>query len=102
MPFDYHIHETAYEEYIDAYSWYEIKSEGLGGRFMGCVEKRILFILENPEYYSKRHGNFREAKVEDFPYIIVYEFFKRKRFIHISAIYHIRRNPRHRYRKRKQ
>ena len=51
MSFPYSLHEKAYEEYIDAYDWYELRSTGLGDRFMNCVEKRIGFISQNPEYY---------------------------------------------------
>ena len=101
MSFPYSLHEKAYEEYIDAYDWYELRSTGLGDRFMNCVEKRIGFISVNPEYYSRKHGNFREAKVEDFPYMIVYEFFRNKKTIHISSIYHSKRNPKGKYRRKK-
>ena len=68
---------------------------------MDCVEKKLHQIVEHPEYYSKRQGNYREAKVENFPYMIVYEFFKSKKLLHIAAIYHGKRNPRKKYRKTK-
>ena len=67
---------------------------------MKSVEKRLQQIGEHPEYYSKKQNtNFREVKVESFPYMIVYEFFKRKQLIHIAAIYHSKRNPKKKYRK---
>ena len=79
MAFQYRLHERAHEEYIEAHRWYEQKQKGLGDRFMNSVEKRLQQISEHPEYYGKRKNtNFREAKVENFPYVIVYEFFKRK------------------------
>lgn len=101
MPYSYRVHELAYKEYIDAYEWYEDKSDGLGSRFMNAVEKRLKQIAEHPEYYSKKRGNFREAKVEDFPYKIVYEFFKSNQLVHVSAIYHDKRNPKRKYRRMK-
>ena len=101
MGYPYRLHELAHEEYIESYEWYELRQKGLGDRFMNAVEKRLHQISEHPEYYSKRHSNFREAKVPNFPYMIVFEFLKRKKQIHIAAIYHSKRNPKRKYRRRK-
>ncbi|CAN5207787.1 hypothetical protein BH20BAC1_BH20BAC1_06300 [soil metagenome] len=99
MAYSVRLHEQAYEEYIEAYEWYEQRQKGLGDRFMYSVEKKLLQITEHPEYYSKKQNiNFREAKVANFPYMIVYEVFKRKQLIHIAAIYHGKRNPKRKYR----
>ncbi len=65
-----------------------MNKKGLGDRFMVCVERRLKQISEHPEYFWKRQGNYRAVKVQHFPYLIVYEFFKRKELIHIAAIYH--------------
>ena len=99
MAYPYRLNRKAHEEYINAYEWYEERRSGLGDRFMQKTEERLLQISNHPEYFGKRNGNFREVKVEDFPYIIVYEFFKRKQIIHITAIYHHKRNPLKKYRK---
>ncbi len=99
MPYQYFLHEDAYEEYIKAYEWYELKQKGLGEKFMAFVEKKLLQISEHPKYYGKRHKNYREAKVENFPYMIVFEFFENKELIHISAIYHSKRNPKRKFRR---
>ena len=101
MPYPYTLHEQAHDEYIDAYEWYEEKTEGLGKKFMDCVERKLQQISDHPEYYSKKHGNFREAKVYNFPFTIVYEFYKNKQSIHISAVYHVKRNPKRKYRRKK-
>lgn len=73
MAYRYLLNVKAYEEYIETYEWYELKQTGLGDRFMHSVENRLIQISEHPEYFGKRQGNFREAKVENFPYMIVYE-----------------------------
>lgn len=100
MPYPYKLNEQAHEEFIEAYQWYELKQSGLGNRFMHCVGKKLEQISEHPEYYSKKQRlRFREAKVEGFPYMIVYEFFPRKQFIHIAAIYHIKRSTKRKYRR---
>ena len=102
MAYSYRLHEQAHEEYIEAYVWYEEKQKGLGERFMNSVGKRLQQISEHPEFYGKKQNtNFREVKVENFPYMIAYEFCKRKQLIHIATIYHGKRNPKRKYRRLK-
>jgi len=102
MAYPYRLHEQAYKEYIEAFGWYEQRKEGLGDKFMDSVEKRLQQISKHPEYYGKKqNSNFREVKVENFPYMIVYEFLKQKGLIHIAAIYHSKRNPGRKYRRLK-
>ena len=99
MAYDFRFHEKAHSEFIAAYEWYEMSSKGLGERFMNCVEKKLQQISEHPEYFGKRKSNYRAVKVQYFPYMIVYEFLKRKNLIHIAAIYHGKKNPRLKFRK---
>lgn len=99
MAFQYKLHQAAHEEYINAYEWYELRQNGLGDKFMIAVEKRIFQISENPEYFSLLQGRFRQVKIEGFPFILAYEFFPQRKLIHIASIYHVRRNPRKKFRK---
>jgi hypothetical protein len=99
MAFPYRFHEEAHHEFVEAFEWYELRQDGLGLRFMDNVEKRLQQIGIHPEYYGKQKGNFRQAKVEEFPYMVVYEFFPRKKIIYILAIYHQRRRPKGRFRR---
>jgi plasmid stabilization system protein ParE len=93
------LHEKAHDEYIAACEWYENRQKGLGSRFMDAVEKRLAQISEHPLYFGKRQSHYREVKVEHFPFMLVYEVFERKQFIHIAAIYHANQNPKRKYRK---
>ncbi len=102
MAYPYSLHALAHEEYLNAYEWYELKQEGLGERFMQSVEKTLEQISAHPEYYNKRKANYRAAKVKGFPYTIVFEFFPRKQFIHIAAVYHGKRNPAKKFRRIKK
>ncbi len=95
----YQLHDKAHFEFIESYQWYELRQQGLGERFSKCVEERLFQISNNPEFYPKKHGNFREVKVKGFPYSIVYELFKKNNLIHIAAIYHNKRNPKQKFRK---
>jgi len=99
MNIDILLHKEAYEEYIDAYYWYEKKNSDLGKRFMNTVDKKIQQIKQNPECYSITLHNYIQAKVEYFPYVIVYNYFPKRNLVFISSIYHNSRNPKHKYRK---
>jgi plasmid stabilization system protein ParE len=99
MAYPYRFNEYSYNEYIEAFEWYELKEQGLGIRFMNSVEQRLMQISLHPEYYGKRHSKFRK-KVQDFPYMIVFEFLKNKKMLHIVAVYHSKRDSRHRWKGR--
>lgn len=99
MPFPYRLHEKAHLEFVEAFEWYEMRQTGLGVRFMENVEQRLLQISDHPEYYGKHYRNYRQVKVEEFPYVIVYEYFPRKKSIFVVAIYHIKRRKKGRHRR---
>ena len=92
--------ENALVEFQEAAEWYEIRSEGLGGRFRDLVSKKIESIKERPERYPKRKSNFRQIALRTFPFIIIYTFYKKEGIIIINSIFHTSRNPRKKYRKK--
>jgi plasmid stabilization system protein ParE len=102
MAFQYYVNEQADEEYGQAYEWYELKELGLGEKFMHAVEERLKQIIQSPEYYTILHGNYRQTKIDGFPYTIVYQFYPKKKAIHIASIHHTKRNPRRRFRKNRK
>lgn len=89
------------KELLDAWEWYDDRLPGLGDRFMREVNKRLQQIEKTPERYVERRKGFRETKVKVFPYLIIYRIQKRKKIIAISSIFHIRRNPKVKYPRRK-
>ena len=91
--------DKANKEFAEAAQWYEQKSEGLGDRFIATIQYKLQLIQQYPERYPKRYLSFRETMVSIFPYTIVYTFYKKKKEIHVSAIYHSSRNPRRKFRK---
>jgi hypothetical protein len=80
------LNEKAHDEFIDAYKWYEKKQRGLGERFMLKVDETLEYIAGQPKHYELKSGNFREAKVAVFPYLIVYEILPKENIIHVAAI----------------
>jgi hypothetical protein len=78
MIYQIELHPEALLELKESYQWYEERSEGLGLRFMGLINKRINEIANDPEMYAKKKGNYREALIDVFPYMIIYEMFKKE------------------------
>jgi len=100
MTYTYYLHPLAMEEYSEAYVWYERKEIGVGERFIKAVRLKIEEVVTHPETYGSRdRKDFREAKVDYFPYLIVYKIKKRKGLIYISSIHHTRKDPRKKYRR---
>lgn len=100
MSYTYRLHPLAFKDYDEAYAWYEDKQKDLGERFLKAVRNKIEKIAANPKAYgSKSNKSFREAKIEFFPYLIVYKIKKDNQEIFISSIHHTRKNPRKKYRK---
>ncbi|MEI6748729.1 MAG: type II toxin-antitoxin system RelE/ParE family toxin [Bacteroidales bacterium] len=84
----------------ESYQWYEGRSEGLGGRFVGFIDKAIKLILLNPEGYPTKKGQYREIVFDKFPYLIVYEFVKEEHIIYILHVFHTKRNPTHKFKRK--
>lgn len=100
MIYTYYLHTLAYKDYYEAYAWYEEKQKGLGDRFLKAVRNKLDKIVLNPKAYGyKDNKSFREAKIEFFPYLIIYKIKKRDKEVFISAIHHTKKHPHKRYRK---
>jgi plasmid stabilization system protein ParE len=100
MSYTYKLHPLAVEDYSEAYASYEDKQSGLGERFIKAVRFKIDEIIEHPENYGSRDNKeYRETKVDYFPFLIVYKIHKRKKLIHISSIHNMKKHPRKKYRK---
>ena len=98
MPVTIKVLEAADKEWAEAALWYEKKYPGLGDRFIGMVEKKLDLVARYPERYPKRKGNFREALVNVFPYIIIYTFYEKEELVTITAIFHASQHPGKKYR----
>ena len=99
MDFDVKISSKAYKEYYNAYEWYEKKLAGLGDRFEDSLARQIGFISRNPLIYASKKLDTREAKIEDFPYLVVYKIIRAEKVILITSIFHTSRSPRKKYKR---
>ena len=99
MEYDLKFHPKAEIEYLEAFEWYEEQLEKLGDRFESSVERKIQSIVRNPLFYPNKKRDYRECKIDDFPYLIVYKVYPRKHLIIIFSIFHTSRRPGKKYRK---
>src|SRR5437867_2392350 len=101
MTFSIDFHPQVHEDFINAYIWYEERQTGLGERFLKEVDNCLLKITANPQLYAITKNSFREAHVKVFPYTIVYRIFKSDKVIYVTAIYHGKRKPENKFRRKK-
>ncbi|KMQ71614.1 type II toxin-antitoxin system RelE/ParE family toxin [Chryseobacterium koreense] len=83
--------DKAVFEIEDAYEFYEMKSKGLGKKFIETVKEYLDKIEENPAHFQKKLGEVREAYIKKFPFVIVYEIHEFR--IVIYSVFHTSRNP---------
>jgi mRNA-degrading endonuclease RelE of RelBE toxin-antitoxin system len=98
MPWSIKLGSRIADDIDDGYGWYEDEQEGLGERFLAAIRNKIKTIELNPEAFGSRaNKKFREAKVDHFPYLVVYRLNKRNRIIYITSIHHTKKHPRSKY-----
>ena len=99
MSFTIQLHPEVVVDLKESHQWYERRSEGLGDRFISSVNKRLNEIAKTPERYAKKQGSYREVMIAFFPYLIVYEVFKKEQIIFVSYILHAKRDPTIKYKR---
>src|SRR5688572_13325116 len=88
---NYEFHPEALSEFHQAASYYDECSSGLGGRFVGCVEKGIQQICEDPERWRVLEQDVRRYLVYVFPFAILYTI--ETEYVLIIAVMHCSREP---------
>jgi len=86
--------DKARYELFESWKWYEEKEEGLGHRFEEAVYRKLYLIAGSPLHYPLKAGKYREAQVEDFPFIIVFKTDERRNLIIVYTLFHTSRHPR--------
>jgi plasmid stabilization system protein ParE len=82
----------AQAEILDAWEWYEERQNGLGERFKHEVHRKVLQITKNPLLYQLK-DKYREAQIDVFPYLIVFDFDETDDIVLIVSVFHMSRNP---------
>jgi len=78
-------------ELLDAISYYNMQSEGLGYEFAAEVKKTIERIIQYPEAWAKLSKRTRRCRTNRFPYGVIYQI--REETLLIVAVMHLGREP---------
>jgi len=84
-------HRLAQRELVDGIRFYEIESRGLGGTFLGQIERCVRSIVEHPHAGSIVRGDVRRRLVRRFPYAILYSI--RREGVRVLAVMNMKRRP---------
>jgi hypothetical protein len=87
MQYTLRVLSKAQIELSESLKWYDEQLDGLGDRLELSVLKKIDSIISHPLIYPSKVSDFRECKIDDFPYLIIYKVYPRKHLIviHKSA-----------------
>ena len=100
MSYRFDFHEDVANDSLEAYAWYENKTQGLGERFLDAVRKKLGQIAKNPEAFGeKSRKGYREVALNIFPYLIVYKIYKKNKVVFVNSIHHTSKHPRKKYRR---
>lgn len=81
----------AHIDLAEAIEYYQSKRKGLGFKFLKCVQKFFDRITKNPLHYPLKSNQFREAYIQKFPYIIIYEIIDNE--IVVFSVFNTHQNP---------
>jgi hypothetical protein len=87
-------HPRVETELIDSFNWYQEKKDGLGELFFQSINKKIIELATHPARYPVIKKSFRQANIQKFPFVIIYEFIREENYIIISSVFNTYRNPR--------
>jgi plasmid stabilization system protein ParE len=84
---------SARSEFEAAAEWYETHADGLGERFVSCVEEIVGRIEASPAGFPIWDGDrrFRRAVAQRFPYVIFFRELPDS--IEVTAVAHAAREP---------
>lgn len=78
-------------EMREVFRWYESQRSGLGGEFLGELDRAIEAVRRAPDAYLRCYGNFSRFKLARFPYVVFYEW--SGEVIYIVGVFHTSRDP---------
>ena len=102
MPYKHRFNPIAADEYENAYSWYQQRSEIAADKLLVAVEESIRVICTDPYRYKKSHKELRELSLKKYPYTLIYYVDEDNKMVVITSLFHHKRNPKSKYKKRKK
>ena len=81
----------ALREALDAQTWYDNRSPGLGFEFARAVDAAVARALRLPFDFACFEGEFRHVTTRKFPYSIIYRLTESE--LVVVSCFHHRRRP---------
>lgn len=81
----------AEQELLDAASYYELQSPGLGYDFLGMIDSAVSDIGEHPTRWPVIRNDIRRRIIHRFPYALMYRIESEE--IVILATMHLHKHP---------
>jgi len=82
----------AREDMQKSADWYNEQQSKLGDRFLAEVINTLRLVENNPLLYEQKFSKqFRFAKVNIFPYLVVFKI--KNQLVIVNSIFHTSRNP---------
>ena len=91
MKYNLSLSPNAEVDLLESALWYESRQIGLGEKFTKKVEGYLFRIQNNPLHFPLKKGNLREAYIQKFPFVIIYEIAENE--IVVFAIFNTHQNP---------
>lgn len=87
------LHPAVQRDVNEALEYYLRVAPSVVERFSAELDRRLVQILGNPKRFSflTGHRELRRARLENFPYVVVYREFPEKVFV--LTVRHERRHP---------
>jgi plasmid stabilization system protein ParE len=76
-----------------AVSWYNLKQNNLGNRFLRNVRNEVKIIQKNPTAFINRYNQIHTFVMNDFPFMIHYLIENELKKVIIVAVFHTSLNP---------
>lgn len=90
-----HYHFQIEEQLSEITLWYDDQQPGLGDFFLEKFDDAIKYISNFPEAVQIKRKKYRVAKIDNFPYVIVFE--SKKLIVEVYSLTHTSRHPNKRF-----
>jgi plasmid stabilization system protein ParE len=84
--------EKAFHEIENARDYYENNQINLGTSFTNEVFSILEILESNPLLFPVKFKNIREAVINKFPFVVIFEVLPNNEII-VLSVFHFRRNP---------
>jgi plasmid stabilization system protein ParE len=99
MKYTIEIRDKAIEEMDLSKEYYHEQRVGLGDEFIKETFSTIKYIQQFPLHFHLFDKKYRQAKIDRFPFLVVYEFEEEDNNIVVISVFHTSRNPKEKLKK---